>query len=55
MERKECANRAKNNEKCTCRKFECERHGVCCECVLNHLQKGNLPVCFRTGENSKDN
>jgi len=43
----ECQNKKKNEEKCTCPYKDCERHGVCCECVRNHVDSGNLPMCMR--------
>jgi len=26
-----------NKEKCACPNTDCERRGICCECVQNHL------------------
>ncbi len=45
-ERKVCPNRGLNNEFCTCPYTDCERHGVCCECVQYHLPKKQLPQCY---------
>ena len=42
-----CENKEKNEEKCTCPNKNCERHGVCCECVRAHREAGNLPMCMR--------
>lgn len=43
----ECPNKTKNEEKCPCPYKDCKNHGVCCECVRNHRESGNLPMCFR--------
>jgi len=39
-----------NVKNCPCTKTECENHSVCCNCVLNHKEKGNLPFCLRPPE-----
>lgn len=40
--------RKKENEKnCTCPGTDCPRHGVCCECVVYHREKGNVPMCLK--------
>ena len=41
----EC-NMAENKETCACT-AECDRRGLCCECLRNHLAKESLPVCMR--------
>jgi len=43
----ECPNKAKNEEKCTCGEKECERHGVCCECIRYHRENGGVPGCLK--------
>lgn len=43
----ECPNKAENEKKCICPYDSCERHGVCCECVRNHREQGELPMCLR--------
>ena len=43
----ECPNKEENAEQCTCGAEDCERRGVCCECVRAHRAKGNLPTCLR--------
>jgi hypothetical protein len=38
----------KENEKhCSCPSKDCKRHGLCCECVKHHKEKGQLPFCLR--------
>lgn len=41
-ERKRC-----NEENCTCPMKKCPRHGICCECIMNHREKGSLVHCMR--------
>ena len=36
-----------NNESCPCTAVECERHGLCCECLKAHVSKKSLPACLR--------
>ncbi len=43
----ECTNKANNKVECSCKKSDCANHGICCECVANHRQKGNYPACLR--------
>lgn len=48
-----CPNGEKNQDTCTCPKEDCERHGICCECILNHKNRiddpllKRLPHCLR--------
>ena len=39
--------KAKNEEQCPCAATECERHGVCCECLRAHVANKALPSCLR--------
>jgi len=32
---------------CNCG-FDCERKGICCLCLANHRDKGQLPACYFT-------
>ncbi len=43
----DCPNREKNLEHCTCT-YPCDKHGLCCECVAAHRDKGQVPGCFFT-------
>ena len=36
-----------NKEKCACQSKDCERRGICCECLKNHLSNRSLPMCMR--------
>jgi hypothetical protein len=31
---------------CTCGSKTCPRRGICCECIANHREKGQLPGCL---------
>ena len=42
-----CPNKASNEETCPCQSKDCERHGVCCECIRAHIAGGSLPMCAR--------
>jgi hypothetical protein len=42
-----CPNKASNEQTCPCTATDCERHGVCCECLRAHLSGGSLPACAR--------
>ena len=47
MSKKECVNKYENEQDCPCKDFDCERHGVCCECIKHHKEEGDLPKCLR--------
>ena len=34
-----------NEKKCPCLHTECDKHGVCCECLKYHLSINQLPAC----------
>ena len=36
-----------NVKNCPCPATDCKNHSKCCDCVANHISKGNLPVCLR--------
>lgn len=42
-----CANYETNLKQCPCPNAECERHGVCCECVGFHTDKGGKTRCMK--------
>lgn len=44
---KDCKDREKNKKNCPCTKTDCDNHGICCECIANHREKGNKPACMR--------
>jgi len=43
----DCANKERNEADCSCTYTDCERHGICCECVSYHRAEGELPNCLR--------
>ena len=34
-----------NQEHCNC-SYSCDKHGLCCECLMNHRRRGELPACY---------
>jgi len=36
-----------NKEKCPCKSLECERRGICCDCLKAHVSRKSLPICLR--------
>ena len=47
MSKTNCVNIETNKENCSCEALDCERHGMCCECILAHSSKDSLPSCLR--------
>jgi len=47
MARKKCPNRKLNEDDCPCPHSECERHGICCECIRFHKGRNEKPACLR--------
>ena len=47
MSKTNCVNIETNEENCPCEALDCERHGVCCECILAHSNADSLPSCLR--------
>lgn len=45
--KRDCLNKFENEQDCPCNDLNCERHGICCECIKYHKNKGNLPKCLR--------
>lgn len=39
-----------NKQKCTCTYEPCSRKGKCCECVVYHRERNELPGCFFSPE-----
>ncbi len=37
-----------NISDCNCSFPGCERHGICCDCVRYHRDRGEFPACFFT-------
>ncbi|QBG46166.1 hypothetical protein EGM51_01640 [Verrucomicrobia bacterium S94] len=44
-----CVNRADNLKQCTCT-YDCDKKGMCCECVAYHRAKNAIPGCFFSKE-----
>jgi hypothetical protein len=42
-----------NIQKCSCTYEPCPRKGKCCECVVYHRERGELPGCFFPPEAEK--
>ena len=36
----------KNLDRCTCSYLQCERRGVCCDCIAYHRKNNQLPACY---------
>jgi len=36
-----------NKDQCSCTSTDCERRGICCECLRAHLAQQSLPSCMR--------
>ena len=36
-----------NKEQCPCTADDCERKGICCECLRAHLARKTLPACIK--------
>jgi len=46
---KKCVNRKINLEKCNCT-YDCNKKGICCECIAYHRSRNELPACFFSKE-----
>lgn len=40
-----CENKERNTQICNC-SYPCEKKGICCECVMYHQKRGELPACY---------
>lgn len=38
--------KTKNAVHCNCSYPGCPNHGVCCRCLANHRDHGELPACY---------
>ncbi|MCM8781960.1 MAG: DUF6485 family protein, partial [Candidatus Omnitrophica bacterium] len=43
---KECKNYERNIRNCNCTYESCTKKGYCCECVVYHRERQELPACF---------
>lgn len=39
---------------CPCSYPDCPRKGKCCECVMHHRRKGEIPACFFPANSEED-
>lgn len=42
---KQC-NVEKNKQRCSCTYTACNKTGICCECIVYHKNRGELPGCL---------
>ena len=47
-----CSNKEKNLKNCNCI-YDCEKKGICCECIKYHGSRNELPACFFSKEIEK--
>ena len=38
---------------CQCTNDKCNYRGKCCDCVANHIRRGDSPACLRSKEAEK--
>lgn len=43
---KTCPNQKQNLANCNCSYNPCEKKGICCECILYHRKRNELPACY---------
>jgi len=41
-----------NKLRCNCT-YPCSKKGMCCECILYHRNRGELPACYFTDDTEK--
>ena len=44
MAKTRCANLQRNKEICTCTSTDCERFGLCCDCIVSNIE--SPPNCI---------
>ncbi|MFH1452747.1 MAG: DUF6485 family protein [Armatimonadota bacterium] len=42
-----------NQAECTCTYASCDKRGVCCECILYHRRRKEIPGCLFPKESEK--
>ncbi|MFP4521958.1 MAG: DUF6485 family protein [Fibrobacterota bacterium] len=42
----------KNKSFCNC-SYPCDKHGLCCECIQYHKNRGELPACYFSDADEK--
>lgn len=50
---KKCSNQKQNLQDCSCSYDGCPRKAICCECVVYHRNRGQIPGCFFSPEIEK--
>jgi len=43
----DCPVREKINDYCSCPKTDCVRHDLCCECIVEHKNRVDVPIEIR--------
>ncbi len=41
-----------NLKYCNC-SYNCPKKGICCECIKDHRERGELPACYFDNETEK--
>ncbi len=50
----DCVNYELNLQMCPCTSENCERRGICCECLQAHYAKNSATACMRGKERNPD-
>ncbi len=45
--------KVENLKDCPCTYPDCERKGICCECIKYHREKKELPACYFSSKKEK--
>jgi hypothetical protein len=48
----DCARQEKNRADCNCT-YDCERKGICCQCLTYHRSMNQLPACYFSAKAEK--
>jgi hypothetical protein len=43
----DCPVREQINSFCSCPKIDCNNHGICCECILDHKNRDGVEIIKR--------
>ena len=43
----ECPVREEINAFCSCPKTDCKNHGLCCECIIEHKNRVDVPILIK--------
>lgn len=44
---------SRSKDHCTCTYIACDKRGNCCQCVIYHRGKGEIPGCFFTPDGER--